>query len=132
MYMSTTDKVEHDAALLNSDIETACEVMHDAYEEAANATGWETQKASRKPWAEVPEANKETMRVAVSALLDWQSERPREDPAFRTQLTRLLNSVSAESGSDTADFILADYLLECLRNLDRTIKNREVWNRLPL
>ena len=30
----------------------------------------ETQKASRKPWSDVPEANKITMRAAVTALLE--------------------------------------------------------------
>lgn len=52
------------------DVETACEIMHDAYEIAAVGAGWETQAASRKPWADVPEANKQTMRAAVGALLD--------------------------------------------------------------
>jgi hypothetical protein len=52
-------------------IEQACEVMHDAYEAAAVTAGWETQHRSRKPWADVPEANKATMRVAVTALLEW-------------------------------------------------------------
>ena len=56
---------------MNVDIEKACEVMHDAYEEAASEAGWETQKASRKPWSDVPEANKQTMRAAVGALLNW-------------------------------------------------------------
>lgn len=51
-------------------VEEACVVMHDAYERAAVGTGWETNPASRKPWADVPEANKETMRAAVGALLD--------------------------------------------------------------
>lgn len=51
-------------------IEHLCEVMHDAYEKAAAGNGWETQQASRKPWADVPEANKATMRAAVAALLD--------------------------------------------------------------
>jgi len=50
-------------------IEEACEIMHDAYEIAAVGAGWETQEASRKPWADVPEANKATMRAAVGALL---------------------------------------------------------------
>lgn len=53
----------------NDYIEQACEVMHDAYEAAAVGAGWETQERSRKPWADVPEANKVTMRAAVSALL---------------------------------------------------------------
>ena len=52
-------------------IEQACEVMHDAYEKAAVGTGWETNLASRKPWAMVPESNKATMRASVSALLEW-------------------------------------------------------------
>jgi hypothetical protein len=52
-------------------IEAACVVMHNAYEKAAVGAGWETQEASRKPWEDVPEANKATMRAAVGALLEW-------------------------------------------------------------
>jgi hypothetical protein len=51
-------------------IEAACEVMHDAYEKAAMGAGWVTNPLSRKPWHEVPDANKNTMRAAVSALFD--------------------------------------------------------------
>lgn len=58
----------------NARLEEACEVMHDAYERAAAGAGWETQAASRKPWADVPEANKVTMRAAVMALWDWMQQ----------------------------------------------------------
>lgn len=51
-------------------IEGLCGVMHDAYEAAAAKAGWETQERSRKPWVDVPEANKVTMRAAVAAALD--------------------------------------------------------------
>lgn len=51
-------------------VEGLCGVMHDAYEAAAAQAGWETQERSRKPWEDVPEANKVTMRAAVSAALD--------------------------------------------------------------
>lgn len=51
-------------------VERICGVQHDAYEAAATRAGWETQAASRKPWAEVPEANKTTMRVSVRAALE--------------------------------------------------------------
>ena len=57
------------APISADDVELLCEVMHDAYERAAVGAGWETQQASRKPWATVPEANKITMRAAVTALL---------------------------------------------------------------
>ena len=50
-------------------IERTCEAMHDAYEAAAVENGWATQERSRKPWADVPEANKATMRAAVRAAL---------------------------------------------------------------
>jgi hypothetical protein len=52
-------------------VEAACEVMHDAYEAAAPRAGWSTQTASRVPWADVPEPNKATMRIAVRALIEW-------------------------------------------------------------
>lgn len=55
-------------------VELACEVMHDAYEQAAVEAKWETNPQSRKPWADVPEANKQTMRAAVTALLVWMGE----------------------------------------------------------
>lgn len=54
----------------DAEIEELCEVMHDTYEQAAVSEGWETQERSRKPWADVPEANKRTMRVAVRAVLE--------------------------------------------------------------
>ena len=51
-------------------VEHYCELMHDAYERGAIIHGWETNPASRhQDWADVPEANKATMRLAVAALL---------------------------------------------------------------
>jgi predicted metal-dependent enzyme (double-stranded beta helix superfamily) len=49
-------------------VERACELMHVTYEETAPQFGWETQTASRKPWADVPEPNKRAMRAAVAAV----------------------------------------------------------------
>lgn len=49
-------------------LERYCALMHDAYEDAAHENGWASQVGAI-PWAEVPEANKATMRVAVGALL---------------------------------------------------------------
>ena len=50
-------------------IEQTCVYFHDAYERAAIGAGWETQIASRKPWADVPEANKQTMRDTIKQVL---------------------------------------------------------------
>lgn len=51
------------------DIEWLCQVGHVTYEVAAAESGWDTQQASRKPWAEVPESNKKAMRASVRAIL---------------------------------------------------------------
>jgi hypothetical protein len=67
------------------EIERCCEAMHGAYETAAAAAGWATQERSRKPWAEVPEANKTTMRTAVPVAM-----------------TRALEFVAARGGTMTA------------------------------
>lgn len=42
-------------------------------------------------------------------------------------LTGLLNAHSVENGSDTPDFLLAEYLLRCLHNWNISIGARERW-----
>ena len=74
-------------------IDEFCEVMHDAYERAAVGAGWETNPASRKPWADVPESNKITMRAAVMSLLrsiadEIESSRPEIGPQINVNSYR--------------------------------------------
>jgi len=40
--------------------------MHEIYERLAPKFGWETQKASRRPWDEVPEHNRELMIATMA------------------------------------------------------------------
>lgn len=51
-------------------LETLCIIMHEAYEDAAKESGWETNLASRVEWEDVPQANKIAMYHAVSTLWD--------------------------------------------------------------
>jgi len=46
---------------------------------------------------------------------------------FEQKLSDLINSTSMENGSNTPDWILAEYLRGCLENFNRTIKAREKW-----
>jgi hypothetical protein len=46
---------------------------------------------------------------------------------FRNKIEQLLNSVSAENGSNTPDFILADYVIACLTAFDSAVRGREMW-----
>jgi len=47
--------------------------------------------------------------------------------AFQKELEELINQQSMENGSNTPDFILAQYLLGCLVNFNLTVKRREEW-----
>lgn len=44
--------------------------------------------------------------------------------AFKDGLRSLINRHSQENGSDTPDFILADYLVGCLSAFDTAVRRR--------
>jgi len=47
------------------------------------------------------------------------------DNLFRKELEDLINKHSMETWSDTPDWILAEYLHNCLENFDKTLQRRE-------
>ena len=51
---------------------------------------------------------------------------------FENELTSLINKYSMENGSDTPDFILAKYLVACLRAFSTTVRNRDNWYGVSL
>ena len=55
------------------------------------------------------------------------AEAPTPVPTFLRELESLINRHSMENGSDTPDFILADYLNHCLAIFNGTLKAREKW-----
>ena len=50
-----------------------------------------------------------------------------ETMTFVEELSNLINRHSQENGSDTPDWILAEYLSECLLNFNRIMQRREKW-----
>ena len=46
---------------------------------------------------------------------------------LRKKIESAINSTSAENGSDTPDFILAEYLTDCLAAYDKAVTAREKW-----
>ena len=46
---------------------------------------------------------------------------------FRAELQTLINRHSVENGSDTPDFILADYMADCLNAYDMAVIRRTMW-----
>lgn len=53
--------------------------FHEAYELLAPDHGYETRQASRKPWSDVPDDNKNLMIAVVARLLDEDVVRPGDD-----------------------------------------------------
>lgn len=47
--------------------------------------------------------------------------------SLRVEITAALNRCSAENGSDTPDFVLAEFLLGCLAAFDTAVACREKW-----
>uniref|UniRef100_A0A6M3JWY6 Uncharacterized protein n=1 Tax=viral metagenome TaxID=1070528 RepID=A0A6M3JWY6_9ZZZZ len=50
---------------------------------------------------------------------------------FRKELEALINKHSMEQTSNTPDFILAEYLVNCLKALDSATIQREKWYATP-
>jgi|GEM_PF-2771438 len=46
---------------------------------------------------------------------------------FKKELTTLINKLSLENESDTPDFILAEYLINCFKQYNKNIKWRDAW-----
>lgn len=51
----------------------------------------------------------------------------RNDAGFEVELGHLLNRYSMESGSNTPDFLLAEYMLTCLRTYEMICGKRDRW-----
>jgi hypothetical protein len=51
--------------------------------------------------------------------------------SFRKELLSLINKHSLENGSNTPDFMLADYLMACLNVYEETVKTRDLWYGHP-
>jgi len=47
--------------------------------------------------------------------------------SFRQELIELINKHSKENESNTPDFILAQYLLDCLTLFNSTLDSRKKW-----
>ncbi|MBK9952879.1 MAG: hypothetical protein IPP10_15630 [Candidatus Competibacteraceae bacterium] len=46
---------------------------------------------------------------------------------FKAELATLINRYSKENDSNTPDFILADYMTDCLNAYDKAVARRTEW-----
>lgn len=50
---------------------------------------------------------------------------------LRQEIEQAINRCNAESGSETPDWILAEYLMGCLEAFDKAVKARSNWYGSP-
>jgi hypothetical protein len=60
---------------------------------------------------------------------NWIEERmlPTEPETLRERISHAINATSSENGSNTPDFILGEYLTDCLSVFDRAVRRRGEW-----
>lgn len=52
-------------------------------------------------------------------------------PMFQEKLEELIKNVNEEKESDTPDFILSEYLIDCLEAFNKAVNSRSTWYRTP-
>lgn len=60
-------------------------------------------------------------------MVDFNKKKMDEHSKLRKEIEQSINKHSLENGSDTPDFILAEYLTDCLHIFDKALNNREKW-----
>ena len=59
---------------------------------------------------------------------EWmQQNSPTREDVFRRDLAALINRYSLEGLSNTPDFLLADYMIACLKVYSESVNKRENW-----
>jgi len=65
----------------------------------------------------------------VQEYIDYDSSQE-EEVHLMTEVERLLNRYSRENASNTPDFILAEYLMSCLRAFEGAVNARDNWYQI--
>jgi len=71
------------------------------------------------------EGNIDISRIKASSIVPKLTQEP--PGSFPEELKNLINKHSLEGGSNTPDFILAEYLKQCLETFDMCVRKREEW-----
>lgn len=74
-------------------------------------------------------SREEVLEILEDLKEQWLAiyTKPKPESGFRRELQDLINMHSMENGSDTPDFILAEYLDNCLKAFDTATAAREKW-----
>lgn len=69
----------------------------------------------------------EDIEASIACILAYEDDRDGRSSSFCKELESLLNRYSKENDSNTPDFILAEYLQQCLVAWNLAMAAREEW-----
>ena len=99
---------------------------------------WETERGDNNRLKKENERLKELIKVANINGLPIDSENISKSasesippPDFKKELMSLLNKHSKEQDSNTPDFIIAEYLVNCLKTFNESVISRTLWYIKP-
>jgi Restriction alleviation protein Lar len=95
--------------------EQLAQQFHEAYERLAPSFGYETRKASAKPWAEVPENNRKLMIAVCAEIL--ASAAPTPEPTGADEIVERCATAAQNSWSDVAERGTCEYASGVIRAL---------------
>jgi len=74
-----------------------------------------------------PAGRMENIVRSFGPSLPGPKEKAEKRSTLAGELRALINRHSAENGSDTPDYILAEFLVDCLAAFGRTVRDRDRW-----
>jgi hypothetical protein len=83
--------------------------------------------ATRKLWYTQTTFGRPFQPVYLSTHNPFTPQIISEPSDFKKELTVLLNKHSKENGSNTPDFILSNFILNCLQAFDNAVLQRQSW-----
>ena len=90
-------------------------------------SGCLSQNALRQEVREIQKYLREQGEYRKANMLDCIEYGSDKKERFANELITLINRHSMENGSDTPDFILAQYLKKCLEAYEYAAKSRDKW-----
>jgi hypothetical protein len=81
-------------------------------------------------WSELPTGVFESERaeeIGKNLLNLILGDREQEERTFKQELAEVINRHSMEGNSDTPDFVLADFLGDCLAGFEYAVRQRNRW-----
>lgn len=103
--------------------------VFDLYQEGLGPVGYTVWS-----WEEMPEESRNVLILASQRFLNEIPEPP-EFPAFadfQTELQAVLNRHNQEGHSNTPDFLLAEFITQCVTAFNKTVQARDGWYGVKL